>query len=263
MKTALETYKTAAEDGDGDFLSMAMKFRAQLPTKQTTQLRAVDNFVNAIRNIPKANYNAGLLAAYSQVTKIIASTISYRLAFNQYYISFLKGAKLGDPAFYYSWNAGGYGSGKPRNIIWTTTPGGLDACTVANFVSELNLGCVSKQTPGFANLTSAVQITVNQGPGSGIRLSCDDLNPKKFTGCWIQGRLLPNSNANCFTVAQQASVHSWPPQQVKDFCSNTISSTSSYTACNYDGYSQGPAACQKNANLYSCSHESEQAAVIV
>merc|ERR1712100_895166 len=237
----------------GDFIEMEMKFRAELPTKQTTQLLAVDNFINEIRNIPKAQHDAGLLAAYSKVTKIIESTISYCLAFNQYYLSFLKGAKMGDLAFYYSWNVAGYGRGKPKNITWTTTPRGLDACTVANFVYELNLGCVSKNTPGFKDLSTGVQITVNQGPAVGLQLSCANLSPESFTGCWIQGRHYPKSNGNCKMLYQQSrNLPGWPSQEAKDFCSNTITPSSSYTACNYNGYSPGPPSCQRNMNLHSC-----------
>jgi len=251
MKTALETWKTAAEGQEGsDFLTVAINFRAQLPTKETTQLRVVDDFINEVRNIPKTQHAKGLLAAYQLVTKVIASTISYRKAFNQYYFSFLSGAKLGDLAFYYSWNAP---NGNVKNRIWATTPSGLDACTVANFVRNLNLGCVSRSTPGLEKLTNAVQVTVNQGPGAGIRLDCGNLDLKSFTGCWIQGRLLSKDNSNCFTVYQQArSSYGWPSSDVKDFCNNMISSSSSYTACGYDGYFQGPAACAHNANLYSC-----------
>lgn len=249
LSAALHTWQTAAGSGDGDFLTLAMQFRADLPTQETTQLLLVDNFINEVKNIPATDYDVGLLAAYSQVTKVIASTISYRRAFNEYYIRFLEGANMGDLAFYYSWNAGGSG-GKPKNVIWTLTPGGLAACTVANFVHDLNLGCVSTQTPGFENITTGVQISVNQGPAVGLQLSCSDLDRKKFTGCWVQGQLI--NNGNCITVYEQAKGASgWPPQEVTDFCTNMITSTTSYTACNPDGDS-GPANCQHNPNLYSC-----------
>ena len=97
LENALNTWQTAAQNTDGDFLTAAEQFRAQLPTKLTTQLTAVDDFINGLRNIPADQRDTGLLAAYSQVTDIIATTSSYRSAFNQHYVSFLKGARSGQP----------------------------------------------------------------------------------------------------------------------------------------------------------------------
>jgi len=247
LENALNTWQTAAQNTDGDFLTAAEQFRAQLPTKLTTQLTAVDDFINGLRNIPADQRDTGLLAAYSQVTDIIATTSSYRSAFNQHYVSFLKGAGL-DSHFYYSWNAG---NSAGRNAVWRLTPNGLDACTVANFVHDLNVGCVSTKTPGFEKLTQSVEVTVNQGPAVGLELSCDDLELSHYTGCWIQG--LWRNDGNCYTVYQQARVIDsyWPPSQVTDFCKNVISSSSTYAACNPIGF-DGVANCQKDPNLYSC-----------
>jgi len=258
FRNAVTTWKTAAGGGDGDFLSMAMKFRAQLPTQETTQVCIVDNYIDALREIPSADCGAALVGASMQVAQIILSTLSYRVAFNQYYFQFLTGAKMGDLACYYSYNAGSVrGDGCPKNIIWTTTPSGLNACTVANFVKELNLGCVSTHTPGLEKLTTGVQITVNTGPGNGLHLSCANLGLKSYKGCWLYGRLVSKSNANCFTLYFQArgAIGQWPTKEVKDFCANMIQLTSSYTACNHNGLYIAPVTCKDN--LQTCRRTSE------
>merc|ERR1712023_316968 len=56
-----------------------------------------------------------------------------------------------DSPFYYF-----YGNVKPRNyqkqIRWREMPAGLDGCTIAERMDKENMGCISKQTPGFEDM---------------------------------------------------------------------------------------------------------------
>lgn len=227
LEKGIETYRTLAEGAEGDFLTAAMDFRKQLPTKMTTQLLMVDNFINAVRE--SSDQDNTLLQAYSQVTKLIAKTSSYRRAFNEYHVAFLNGTDLGDTAFYYSINALHQ---SPENVIWCPTPAGLDSCTVANFVHDLNYGCVSPQTPGLEHISMGVQLVINAGTGIGVQFACSAYtNPEFSTGCWWRGRLLHGSD--CDRLVNQLKSWDltwWPNAAVDAFCNTGIGPSTVYTA---------------------------------
>lgn len=205
IENGINTWKAAAGAGpSSDFLGAALEFQAELPTKEQKQLALVDNFTNTLRNVPKRNYNAALLAAYGFVTKIVGATISYRGAFNQYYMRFLDGVGLLDP-FYWSYArvsatnpAGDECLNVPtcQSILWRGTPDGLDACTLVNYFWKMNMGCISPQTPGLENMSRQLHIC----PGDTQEhwnicpvydCATADCATPKYAGCWLRGMFIP------------------------------------------------------------------------
>jgi hypothetical protein len=262
-KAAVTTWKAAVSTPTGDFLSCALQFRSQLPTQQTTQLLAVNNFINGIKELDSSQYRAGLLEGYWAVTQIIKSTMSYRVLFNQYYSKFLEGAGLEQPWLHLQIES----KDKKPNRIAVTVPGGVDSCTVANFLVSTNEGCVSAGTPGLEGLKVDVQIvSMNWGWPYQLMYDCSNLDLNAYWGCFSFGgpaydhKVLPRDDSNCQTQYKVATDDlkskgkQWPPQEANDFCTSMITSKTKYYGCNYAVNGAGAATCsQFSLNDKSCN----------
>lgn len=243
--TTWQTYVSNTPD-DADFLAAAMRFESILPDSQVTSLSIVSDFITEIRNLSPEDYQKGLLAAYNHVTKVIDSTTSKRKAFNQYYMSFVDGANLGDNAFYYNWD---HDVESETTIMWRATPSGLDACTIANCVSDINEGCVTSSTPGLEQMERKVQIIVDISVGYSLQYDCSNIDDvDAYTGCWVLDnyRNISDHKDLCDNIRQRADdwlPDEWPVFVVSQFsfCPAGILTGDKYKACNYNTRkSQGP-----------------------
>lgn len=242
LKQSVETLQTAAEQAENeqsDFFKAAMSFREALPTETTKSFAAVDGFINGVREVT-SDPDGALLQAYSQVTQLIAKTNSFRRSFNQYYLSFLKGALLapGDATFDYFIDHDGNSA-----IAWPGTPRGLDACTVADYLHQLNLGYVSSQTPGFEDIDMRV-IYIIPTPYAdendyGVRYSCSNYESlDQAIDCWVEGSPEHRVGTDCDELANKVRKwgsewpkgQTWPTDGVKDFCSEGIGPSTKYMA---------------------------------
>jgi hypothetical protein len=246
-KEVIKTWKTLANDEpDPSFFGAARKFRQELPSTETTKLRIVDNFMDALRDIHGPSQNKALLAAYQTVTDLIEATPSYRTSYNQYYLRYLDSQSNLDPDFRYVYG-GTKESGVHQGMFWRVTPEGLNGCTIANEIFDINKGCIGpSKTPGFGRMKRSVQ-AMFVGPTDGLRLDCDNLALDAWTGCWLwtngptdyqdKSEPLNGCGVQYLNMKESGLFDNWPPQEVKDFCSHG-NHGEDYIACN-DGEHHG------------------------
>jgi len=150
LNTGMSTYNAMAKEAEGrsqSFMGAAMDFQSTLPTKQTSALTMVSEFVNSIR----ANYSEEtLLHAYRFVTRLIGKSHSYRFAFNRYYNTFKRSAMPGPSLANYFVRNTEFDTGEViERLLFSVSPQGIMACEVIQKFMEINGHCFNATTPGI------------------------------------------------------------------------------------------------------------------
>eukprot|EP00929_Paragymnodinium_shiwhaense_P049365 TRINITY_DN24903_c0_g1_i1.p1 TRINITY_DN24903_c0_g1~~TRINITY_DN24903_c0_g1_i1.p1 ORF type:complete len:420 (+),score=58.52 TRINITY_DN24903_c0_g1_i1:58-1317(+) len=191
------TYQTAAlacadpsQGGSSEFLAAAQKWRAELPSRETSHLLMIHDFINDLKT---NNTAARLLPAYEFVTKLIDATQSYRLLFNGYYVAYLQASVPNQEFFVAAMvRKGSWPWEKPEvtlRAIWPAAPPGLDSCTLEKRVLQANDGCVDQSTPmlkRFATRALVINVAYDSTgyqTWQGLAYPCDDIDNNATAWC--------------------------------------------------------------------------------